>query len=427
MRYFVLLLASVLLVLCASCGGSGNSTQVTQEQGRVRVTINWPELKRAIPNAAQSIKLTAIELVPDEEGVGFTEDEILNTKVVTRPEGPNPVSTEVLDLPAIKVRIRAQAFESTTGTGQIIATGSTDVDVTSNGSANASISLSVAVTQITVQPSSLTMEPNADEVLTATAKDADGNTILVPSSDLTWSSTNTSVVIVAQRAAPNGNTADVSALQGGSSTVRVTHTPTGVFKDVLVNVPTGVTISPSGAVLQPAGTKQFTASATGDPGAQFTWSVNGGGTINPATGLFTAGNTSGNFTVTASVVGDPGRVGTASVRVGIPPLFEVGYTGTNSENSGGPTPAVVTVEFNGGEIRVRFAINGNSGRLIAIQHMDETSFSGVLADGDFIVQEVTGQVTVSGNIATLTMNERVDFGGGSVLTNNFVGTRVVFP
>jgi hypothetical protein len=61
---------------------------------------------------------------------------------------------------------------------------------------------------------------------------------------------------------------------------------------------------------------QFTATAVGLTPSDVTWSVNGGGSIDPQSGVFTAGQELGTFTVTAtSVVASPARSKTASVTV----------------------------------------------------------------------------------------------------------------
>jgi hypothetical protein len=79
---------------------------------------------------------------------------------------------------------------------------------------------------------------------------------------------------------------------------------------------TSITVSPSSASVEVGGTQQFTATAYDQNGLPlspqpvFTWSVNGGGTINQS-GLFTA-VTTGGFTVTAS---SGGVQGTANVSV----------------------------------------------------------------------------------------------------------------
>src|SRR2546421_6350048 len=68
-----------------------------------------------------------------------------------------------------------------------------------------------------------------------------------------------------------------------------------------------VTVSPNSATLTPGQQQQFTASAS----SAVTWTATGG-TID-ASGLYTAGNTSGNFTVTAT--DSSGNQGHASVTI----------------------------------------------------------------------------------------------------------------
>ena len=87
---------------------------------------------------------------------------------------------------------------------------------------------------------------------------------------------------------------------------------------------TTITVSPASASVQTGKTQPF--SATGldqfgnplSPQPAFTWSVNGGGTIDPSSGLFTATTTGGPFTVTAS---SGGKSGTASVSVTATPVL----------------------------------------------------------------------------------------------------------
>ena len=101
------------------------------------------------------------------------------------------------------------------------------------------------------------------------------------------------------------------------------NTRVGSFKfpscGSVVPVLTTITVSPASASVQTGAAQQF--SATGfdqfgnplSPQPTFTWTVDGGGTINNATGLFTAGATAGGpFTVT---VASGSTTGTASVTV----------------------------------------------------------------------------------------------------------------
>ncbi len=76
-----------------------------------------------------------------------------------------------------------------------------------------------------------------------------------------------------------------------------------------------VRISPSSASLAPGGSQQFSAEVVGLADQSVTWTASGGTISN--TGLFTAGSTAGNFTVTATSVADPSKRAEAGVTVSV--------------------------------------------------------------------------------------------------------------
>ncbi len=85
--------------------------------------------------------------------------------------------------------------------------------------------------------------------------------------------------------------------------------------------PKTVTVSPATAGVTTNGSQSFTAACTGLSSDAVTWSLsqNGsGGTINAATGAYTAGNTVGTDTVKATSVADPTVSCTATVTVTAP-------------------------------------------------------------------------------------------------------------
>lgn len=84
-----------------------------------------------------------------------------------------------------------------------------------------------------------------------------------------------------------------------------------------------VVISPTFAEVDAGATRQFSATVTGAANTGVTWSASGG-TIT-GTGLYAAGNTPGEYSVTATSVADPSR--SASATVVIPPV-EVTITPT---------------------------------------------------------------------------------------------------
>jgi hypothetical protein len=88
--------------------------------------------------------------------------------------------------------------------------------------------------------------------------------------------------------------------------------------------PVTVTISPATVTLAPGQTQQFTATVTG-PASGVTWSATGG-TITTS-GLFTAGTTTGSFSVTARTSSPVIVVGGATVTIAAPVSVEGLYIG----------------------------------------------------------------------------------------------------
>jgi hypothetical protein len=74
-----------------------------------------------------------------------------------------------------------------------------------------------------------------------------------------------------------------------------------------------ITISPSAVVVRPGRSERFTATVTGTANTAVTWTATGG-TITQA-GLFTAGQTPGNYQVSATLAADPGKKGSAAVTI----------------------------------------------------------------------------------------------------------------
>lgn len=139
---------------------------------------------------------------------------------------------------------------------------------------------------------------------------------------------------------------------------------------VTVNlVPTVAVLTPQILGIAPNATQQFSASILDQFGRAltsqpaFTWSVTGGGTINAATGLFTAGGTLGGpFTVTAS---GAGVNGTANVLVTLtsPPVVATGGSVTDIDGyrihtfTGNGTFSVTS----GGNVDVLIVAGGGGG------------------------------------------------------------------
>lgn len=85
------------------------------------------------------------------------------------------------------------------------------------------------------------------------------------------------------------------------------------FDVVLIDIPT-VSITPPQIQLAPGQTRQFTARVLLTD-QRVIWTATGGNTIDPLTGLFTAGQNPGTFEVKATSVADPSKSDTATVTV----------------------------------------------------------------------------------------------------------------
>ena len=179
---------------------------------------------------------------------------------------------------------------------------------------------------LTISPSTATLAPGGTQQFTALGRDASGATVSVTP---TWTvstgggNINSTGLLTAGTAAGNYTVTATSGSVTATASVTVT-----------AGAATTITVTPNPANVVPGGTQQFTAVAKDAGGNTVTitpvWSVTGGGTIS-ATGLFTAGATTGTSTVTAAA----GTLsGTATVNVAAGALATLTIT---------PNPASVLI------------------------------------------------------------------------------------
>ncbi len=201
--------------------------------------------------------------------------------------------------------------------------------VATSGSISGTASVTVTagpVATITVTPNPATLTIGAQQTFTAVGKDAGGNVVTITP---VWSVVNGGGTIVSTSGVftagtvPGAYVNTVKATQGtisGTATVNVTSGPI-----------TSIIVTPNPATLAPGAAQTFTAIASDASGNVVVivpvWSVvNGGGTINSSTGVFTAGSTAGTFantvkatsgsvsgTATVIVTASPGAIATIVV------------------------------------------------------------------------------------------------------------------
>ena len=232
------------------------------------------------------------------------------------------------------------------------------VTATSGGlSATATVIVTAGpLATITVTPNPVSLVINTTQQFTAVGKDASGNVVsIVPS----WSvvagggSINpTSGLFTAGGTAgtyTNTVRASVGAI-AGTATVTVTSGPLAT-----------ITVTPNPATVPTNGTQQFTAVGRDAGGNVLTitpvWSVvNGGGTIDANTGLFTASAVSGTFNNTVKATsGTISGNATVTVTTAPAPIINLGTAAPNGIMAGTAFTCIV-----GGLINADIAISPGS-------------------------------------------------------------------
>jgi len=282
------------------------------------------------PTTPGSGPLTIITVTPNPEAlaVGATQ------QFLASGEDANGNAVALLPAPTWAVGAGGGTIDPVTGiftAGTSTGIFANTVEATSGGLTGfASVFVTAGgLASITVSPTPISVVAGGTVQFDAAARDASGN--IVPLSP-TWSVVNATAGTIdpttglfTASATPGTYTNTVLASSGatsGSATVTVVAAGGALAT---------ITVSPNPATLAAGTTRQFTA--TGQDGAGVvipispapTWSiVNGGGTINSGSGLFTAGSSTGTFSntvrATSGVVSGFGSVIVTSAPAGGPSL-----------------------------------------------------------------------------------------------------------
>src|SRR6266850_1684283 len=176
----------------------------------------------------------------------------------------------------------------------------------------------VPVASVSMSPASATVLAGQAVQLTATPKDANGNSL--SGRTVTWSSSNTAVAI----ADVNGN---VTGIAPGSATITATSEgQSGTSAITVTNVPVAsVTVSPASASIQQGQTVQLTATpkgANGNPltGRTITWSSSNTSVATVSSSGLASGVVAGSATITAT---SEGQSGTSAITVTTVPVASV--------------------------------------------------------------------------------------------------------
>ncbi len=207
----------VCLLPLVGCGG-GDAPSAGR--GALQVRIEWPAPSRAIPAATQSIRLTVTVLEP-EDGPVVAET------TVNAPDGGGPTETTIADIPAVRVRLDATAHPSPGGAGTPVARGAVIVEVPEAGTATPTLQLAGSIFEVRLDHDSLQLAGGEVAQVTASAHDAEGNTVVVLDDQWSWSLLPDGPINLANLDTVSGPTVQVEGVATGTGQLVVVEHESG--------------------------------------------------------------------------------------------------------------------------------------------------------------------------------------------------------
>ncbi|MFC1490773.1 Ig-like domain-containing protein, partial [Candidatus Latescibacterota bacterium] len=201
---------------------------------------------------------------------------------------------------------------------------------------------------LTLTPTTVSLHSGLTQQFTATATDENGNPATV-----TWGVTENIGTV-------NSNGLFTAGVSAGTGTVTASAEGLIRIANVSVTVDPVLTLTPTTVSLLSGKTQQFSATATDENGnsAIVIWATSGNiGTID-ANGLFTAGASPGNGTVTASSVG---LTEIANITVTVDPVLTLSPTTVSLQAGLTQQFSAVATDENGDPAEITWAVTGDIG------------------------------------------------------------------
>ncbi|MCE8428719.1 MAG: Ig-like domain-containing protein [Candidatus Methanoperedens sp.] len=172
-------------------------------------------------------------------------------------------------------------------------TGGSTATATATGTAAAPYLANIIVT-----PNGQAIPPGGTQLFSAAPKDQYGNAFTAA---VTWSATGSGSIDSATGLFTAGSVAGAYTVTAASGSISGSASGTvSTAAPYLANI----IVTPNGQAIPPGGTQLFSAAPKDQYGnaiaAAVTWSATGSGSVDSATGLFTAGSVAGAYTVTAA-------------------------------------------------------------------------------------------------------------------------------
>ncbi|MFC1552875.1 beta strand repeat-containing protein, partial [Candidatus Latescibacterota bacterium] len=260
---------------------------------------------------------------------------------------------------------------------------------------------------LTLTPTTVSIHAGDTQQFTAIATDENGNSAIVE-----WAASEGIGNI-----SPDGLfTAGESAGDGTVTASAVGLTETA---DITVTVDPVLTLTPTEVILHAGDTQQFVATAfdeNNDP-AEITWSVSGDiGTVDE-NGLFTAGETAGSGTVTASAVG---LTETAEVTVKVDPVLTLTPTSVNLMDGETQQFIATATDEDGNPAPITWTTSGDIGTVDSDGLFTATDAGSGIVTASAVGLTVTANITVTIDLilhsititpqeATLQVGENIQF------------------
>lgn len=237
--------ATLFAVLTVACGvwigGCGSSNTATHDgTGIAAFTIAWPTAAtRLIPSASNSVVIALTD-----------GDQPVATQTAARPSTGSQSTVTFDDLPVGQLTATATAFPSATGTGTAQAGATLTLTIQKDQTTTTPLSLTSTIASFLVEASRTQLNVGETATLTATAKNANGDLVLIPT--VGWSASPSGLVSLAT--ARQSQQQVLTAAAAGQVTV------TGAFQESIGDATTARSAEVAVTITQPAFSKVAPAS-----------------------------------------------------------------------------------------------------------------------------------------------------------------------
>lgn len=230
MRNMLVVLAALSMVIISGCGGGEEGEGHPAEghlgggTGSVTLSVAWPEAEEGIepsllPVASNSISARVVDR---------NSELVSEVLTIARPTTQGTLR----DVPTGNHTLKVEAYPTSNGTGVAQARADQLVTVTRGDNSPARITLASTIDRVQVSPDPASVQVGGSVQLTATAKDSDGQTVLVRSNEpFRWTIPSGS-----QRINVGQFTGRVTGVAQGSAVVRATEQESGVSGTASVQV-----------------------------------------------------------------------------------------------------------------------------------------------------------------------------------------------